>query len=544
MALAPDVVAVFGHRNPDTDSIASAIAYAWLKQQEDPKTPYQAFRLGDINRETAYVLEYFDQDPPPFLPHVYRRVREAMVTDVITAPVDATAYDVGFLMRERGIRSVPLVDEAGRPHGVVTTRTLAEVYIHEAGTFTLAVHPPTVAQVLRTLEGKLLVGDPDRLLAGRPVIAAMTPALMRKHARPGDVVVVANRTDAQRTALECRASALIVSGGIPPRREILEEARRRDVVVILSYHTTATTVRLLRLSLPALAIAERRPLMFRPEEVLNEVSPDLMQDRHGVALVVDDEERLVGILTRHDLLHPRRRRVILVDHSEPAQSVPGLEEADVMEIVDHHRLGGLETRAPLRAFILPVGCTATLVWQRCRELHILPPREIAGLMLAAILSDTMLLRSPTTTPPDREAVTVLAGHVGVDPYAFGRDMYRAKTDISGLSAWALITGDLKPYTFGNQRIAIAQVEVADVNQVLERREEIKAALERLAAEGKYDLAMLLVTDVLAGGSTVVAVGNTRLVERAFNVRLEDGCAYLAGVLSRKKQVVPALAAVT
>ncbi len=543
MALPPDVVAVIGHRNPDTDSIASAMAYAWLKGVEDPDTPYQAFRLGDINRETAFVLSHFDLAPPPLLAHVYRRVREAMVADVITAPVDATSYEVGFLMRERGIRSVPLVDAAERPHGVVTTRTLAELYIHEAGTFTLAVEPPTVAQVLRTLEGTLLVGEPDRRLSGRPVIAAMTPALMRKHLQPGDVVVVANRTDAQRTAVQHGASALIVSGGIRPRRDVLEEARRRNVVVILCHHTTATTMRLLRLSLPALAIAERHPLTFHPDEVLSEVSPDLMQDRHGVALVVDEDERLVGILTRHDLLRPRRRRVILVDHSEPSQSVEGLSEADVLEIVDHHRLGGLETRSPLRVYVLPVGCTATLIWQRCREVNVTPPPAIAGLMMAAILSDTMLLRSPTTTPMDRAALEALKTLAGVDPQAFGVAMYRAKTDLSGLSAWDMVTGDMKPFTLGGHRIAVAQVEVADVEAVMARREEIVAALEQLCAQGGYDLAMLLVTNVLEEGSVVIAVGNTRLVERAFQVTLQDHWAYLPGILSRKKQVVPALAAV-
>lgn len=542
MGIAPEVVAVVGHRNPDTDSIASAVAYAWLKAREDPNTPYQAFRLGEVNRETAFVLEYFDHPTPPYLPHVYQRVWEAMVTEVITAPVDATSYEVGYLMREHGIRSVPLVDEAGRPHGVVTTRTLAELYIHEAGTFTLAVEPPTVAQVLRTLQGTLLVGDPQRLLSGRPVIAAMTPALMRKHLRPGDVVVVANRTDAQRTALACGASALIVSGGIRPRREVLEEAERRDAVVILTHHTTATTMRLLRLSLPALGIAERHPLTFHPEEVLSEVAPDLMQDRHGVALVVDDAERLVGILTRHDLLKPRRRRVILVDHSEPPQSVEGLEEADVLEIVDHHRLGGLETRSPLRVMVMPVGATATLVWRRYQEVGVQPPPGIAGLMLAAILSDTMLLRSPTTTAADREAVTALAAIAGVEPEPFGVEMYRAKTDISGLTAWDRVTGDLKPYVFGGQRIAVGQVEVADVTPVRERLPEIVAALERLQAERGFDLAMLLVTNALEEGSGLVATGNVRLVERAFNVRLEDHWAYLPGVVSRKKQVVPALAA--
>lgn len=534
------IIAIVGHRNPDTDSIASPLAYAWLKSREEPDEVFRAFRLGPINRETQFVLDYFGVEEPPYLDHVYRRVREAMVTDVITAPVDATSYEVGFLMRERGIRSVPLVDEEGRPFGVVTTRTLAELYIHEAGTFSFAAEPPTVAQVVRTLEGTLLVGHPDFRLTGRPVIGAMTPALMRKYLQPGDVVIVANRRDAQRTAIEKKAGALIVSGGIRPHRSILEEARRQGIVVILSPHTTATTMRLVRLSLPAIAMAERHPLTFGPNELLGEITSDLMQDRHGVALAVENE-RLVGILTRHDLLRPRRRRVILIDHSEPQQAVPGIEEADILEIIDHHRLGGLETQAPLRVLVLPVGCSATLVLQRYQEARITPPRHMAGLMLAAILSDTMLLRSPTTTDMDRRAVEFLAPIAGVDAQAFGAEMYRAKTDISDLSAWEIVTGDMKPYVFNGVSMAIAQVEVAGRDQVIARVDEFREALRRLADQGKYDLAMLLVTDVLAEGSTVIAVGNTRVVERAFGITLENGVAWLPGVLSRKKQVVPALA---
>lgn len=543
MSIPTDIIAIIGHQNPDTDSIASPIAYAWLKAREEPDREFRAFRLGDINRETAFVLNRLGIPEPPLLEHVRRRVREAMVHDVITAGVDATSYEVGVLMRREGIRSIPLVDEEAHPHGVVTTRTLAELYIHEAGTFSFAVEPPTVAQVVRTLEGVLLVGKPDTHLAGRPVIGAMTPALMRKHIRPGDVVIVANRGDAQRTALEGGASALIVSGGIRPRRHILEEAKRRNIVVILSPHTTATTMRLVRLSLPAIAMAERHPLTFSPDELLSEITPDLMQDKHGVALVVNREERLVGILTRHDLLHPRRRRVILIDHSEPQQTVPGIEEAEILEILDHHRLGGMETHAPLRVYVLPVGSSATLVFRRYREVGIEPPREMAGLMLAAILSDTMLLRSPTTTPEDKAAVRDLETLSGLKTRAFGVAMYKAKTDISGLSAWEIVTGDLKPYTFGGQNIAIAQVEVADRDQLLSRLKEIRQALERLRDQGPYDLALLLVTDVLSEGSTVIATGNTRLVERAFGISLREGHAWLPGVLSRKKQVVPALAGV-
>ncbi len=536
-----DIVAVVGHRSPDTDSIASPIAYAWLKGREEPDEVFRAFRLGDLNRETRFVLDYFNVPAPPYLPHVYQRIREAMVWEVVSAPQDATSYEVGFLMREKGVRSVPLVDAENRPVGLVTTRTLAELYIHEAGTFTFAEEPPTVAQVVRTLGGKLLVGTPHTRLSGRPVVAAMTPSLMRKFMQPGDVVIVANRLDAQRTSLELGASALIVSGGIRPRRIILETAKRQGTVVILSPHSTASTLRLVRLSLPAIAMAEKHPLTFSPEEILSEIVPDMMQDRHGVALVVDEESRLLGILTRHDLLHPKRRRVILVDHSEPNQAVPGVEQADILEILDHHHLGGLETRAPLRVWVQPVGSSATLVFHRYGEVGIRPPSEMAGLMLAAILSDTMLLRSPTTTTWDKEAVRELERLAGVRWQEFGVEMYRAKTDISGLSAWDVITGDLKVYTFGRTRLAIGQVEVANRDQVLQRLEEFRSALQRLQEQGRYDVALLLVTDVLAEGSLVLAVGYTRLVERAFGVSLKDGYAWLPGVLSRKKQVVPALA---
>jgi manganese-dependent inorganic pyrophosphatase len=259
-----------------------------------------------------------------------------------------------------------------------------------------------------------------------------------------------------------------------------------------------------------------------------------------MALVNDDEGKLVGIISKGDILARRRNRVILMDHSERSQSADGIDRADILEIIDHHRLGGLETSGPIYALIAPVGSTSTLVLRRYREMGVEPPREIAGLLVAAILSDTMLLKSPTTTEEDARAVVRLGEILGEDPLAFGRRMYDAKVDVAGSSPADIVANDLKLFTFGSATVAIAQLEVADKDAVLRRKGELLEAMRQVQEEKDYDLLLLMVTDILEEGTELLSVGKTRLIERAFDVHLTDHSCYLPGVLSRKKQVVPPL----
>ncbi len=539
--LKEDAIYVVGHQNPDTDSIASAISYAYFKNLTDGELSYQAVRLGEPNHETAFVLRYFGLPLPPLIRHVYRRVADAMVKDVVVAATDSTVYEVGALMISHKLRDIPLVDEEGRLAGLVTERKIARSYLEEFREFTLEDHPPKVADVVRTMDASLVVGNMDDLLRGRPMIGAMSPEKMRRYLSEGDVLITGDREEAQEVGIEIGVSCIIVTGGTPPSDRILRLARERGVVVIVTPYNTYVAGRLLRLSSPAVRMMEKKPLTVSRDVVLRDFMDELMRDHNGIAVVVDEERKVEGVITRHDLIDPPKRKVILVDHSEKTQAVAGIEEAEILEIVDHHRLGGLETGQPITAYVRPVGCTNTIIWDLYKSNEVYPSRPVAGAMLAAILSDTMLLKSPTTTKYDRQAVKEIADFLGMDYMQFGIQMYTEKTNINHLSPREILTMDLKESHFPRGTVAVAQIEVADKSIVLSRKKEILEEMERISRERGYDLFLLMVTDVLEEGTEMLAVGQIRLAENAFRVTFRENSAYMPGVMSRKKQVMPFLA---
>jgi len=386
------------------------------------------------------------------------------------------------------------------------------------------------------------VGEPATLVEGNILIGAMSPESMVGYISKGDLVILGDRENAQEAALRCDISCLILTGNFAPSPHIQQLAGERGAAIIIAPHDTFSTARLINLSTSALELLEKDVLMVTPDTLVREIELALVESPAAIALVNDtDDNRLIGVLTKSDLVTKRRRRVILVDHSERSLSVAGVEQAEILEIVDHHRLGGVETMEPLLAVIAPVGSTATLVLRRYHQLGLVPPREIAGLMVAAILSDTMLLKSPTTTPEDVAAVEHLGKVLGEDPLAFGVRMYDAKFDIAALSPEEIAANDLKTSVLGSTKVGISQVEVGDATRVLGRKGEILAAMAELQTRQGFDLLMLMITDILREGTELLALGDTRMVEKAFGVSLRDHGTYLPGVLSRKKQMVPAIA---
>ena len=530
---------IFGHKNPDTDSICSALAYAHLKNtQAEGHVPA---RLGDLNRETQFVLSTFNVPEPIFLPHIFVRVEDVMATEVVSAPATCTVHDVGQLMNDHKIHAVPIVDEVGRVQGVVTEHTLARNYLKELHVQGLRDNATALGKIAATLNGRLVVGDPAIQVRGNVVIGAMSPEAMVGYIAPGDLVALGNRENAQEAALRCRISCLIITGNFDPSPEIQQLAREQGAAIIVSPHDTFATARLINLSVSALQMLDSEVLTVTPDALIREIGPELVNSRSAIALVNDVEGHLIGVFTKSDLVTRRRRQVILVDHSERSQSVDGIEHAAILEILDHHRLGGLQTAEPILALIAPVGCTATLVLRRYHEIGLEPSPEIAGLMVGAILSDTMLLKSPTTTPEDVSAVEYLGWVMGEEPLAFGRRMYNAKFDLTALSPETIATSDLKTFVFGSATVGIGQVEVADKELVLERKLEILEAMSRFQTQHSFDLMLLMVSDILLEGTELLAVGHTRLVEKAFGAPLKEQALYLPGVLSRKKQVVPPIA---
>lgn len=533
-------VFVFGHRNPDNDSICSAVAYAHLKNVTDPDEVYVPARLGPVPPETEWVFERFGVDLPEEIPHVRTRVRDAMSADVVSIGVGKNLRSAGALMRERGVRALPVVDDEGVVRGLLNQSTLAELYIGETEMLGFEKLPVTVGELAEALGGTVLCGEPGTLLTGHVLIGAMEPGTMVSYIRPGDTLIVGDRVRTQPLAIEAGAACIIVTGGSVPEETVVDLARSHGAAMVTSPHDTYATARLVNLAHAVGDVMDTTPLLVDPDALLAEVAEDLIESAHREALVVDQDARLIGILTRSNLARGSRKRVILLDHNEVSQSAPGVEEAAVMEIVDHHRVGDIQTVSPILFLNLPVGSTATIVAERYRDLGVLPPASIAGILLSAVLSDTVLLKSPTTTTLDREVAERLAAQIDTDVTDLGLEMFRARSARSGFSAGDAVSRDIKEYRVGDVAIGVAQVETVDAEEYRDRSAELSEALEAFRVERGLDLAMLLVTDVVKEGSEVFAAGKRRIAERALGIDLAGGSAWMDGVLSRKKQVAARL----
>lgn len=531
-------VLVFGHTNPDNDSICSAIAYAHLKNLTDPSGAYVPARLGPVPPETSWVLSRFRVEVPVLIPHVWVRVSDVMTTDVLTVSPDDTLHRVGTLLSERGVRALPVVED-GRVCGLVTVQALASRYVEvvEAGGF--AGRPVKVGRLVEALEGTLRAGSPETELSGEVIVGAMEPETMAARIRTGDTVVLGDRRRSQPLAISSGASCLVVTGGSEPAPGVIEAAEAAGCAVIITAHGTYGAARLMDLAHAVSEIMETEVLSLEPDALLSDAADELFASPLREAPVVDDG-RLVGLLTRSNIARAGRRRVILVDHNEVAQSADGVEEAAVVEIVDHHRIGDIQTAGPILFLGTPVGATATIVATRYRELEVDPSHAMAGIMLAAVLTDTVLLKSPTTTDADREVVDWLAGIVDVDPVEFAMEIFKARASGQDFSPEAAVTRDLKEYRVRDAIVGIGQIETVDADEVLEHRAELVDYMQGLARSRGYDTLALMVTDVVREGSELVVVGRTRPLEKAFGVSFETGSAWFDGMLSRKKQVAPRL----
>ncbi len=530
------VIYVTGHRNPDTDSIASAIGYAELMRRLDPRNAYVPVRLGDVNTQTRWVLRRAGADEPELLPHVLLRVQDVMREQFPLAEHTEPVREVGRVMAREDLDLVPIVED-GVLAGVMTERALARRYIRESREASQLDAPTKVSAIVSVLEGELVAGS-DNEVSGQVWVMAMDVGSLPSEIGQGDVVVVGNRPDAQRAALDLRVGLLVTSNGTRPDAEALEIAREKGIPVVSSPLDSYVTGRMITLSAPCRALMDPEPLTVRADELLSDIADDVKDIHYRAAVAVDSRRHPIGLITRGDLVNPDPRRVLLVDHAEAAQSVPGVEQAEIVEILDHHHIGSIETTVPVRATFDPVGSTATLVIERFRQNGMEPSRATATLLLAAVLSDTVILNSPTVTERDRAAVEYLERVLALDALEFGREMFTETSDLSSVPADQIVTRDAKVYDAGaGHTVTIAQVET--VGQRLgERREELLDAMRAARDRRGHSLYALMVTDILAKDTELFVDGDTAPLEQAFGKEVRDGVIDLPGVMSRKKQVAP------
>jgi manganese-dependent inorganic pyrophosphatase len=536
------VIYVTGHRNPDTDSIAAAIGYAELKRRLDPRNEYVPVRLGECNDQTRWVLERSGADEPALLPHVMLRVRDVMREQFPHAEHTVPVREVGLIMARDEVDLVPVVADDGELAGVMTERQLARRYVRESREASRLDAPTAVGTIAGVLEGELLAGEPDREVTGRVWVLAMATESLPLGFSAGDVVVVGNRPDAQRIAIEVGVALLVTSNASEPSPEVLELARERGTAIVVSPLDSYVTSRMITLSAPCRALMDREPLAVRPDDLVADVSEMIGEVDYRAAVVVDSGGHPVGLVTRSDLINPQPRQVLLVDHAEEAQSVIGVEQAEIVEILDHHHIGSIETRVPVRATFDPVGSTATLVIERFRQNGMEPTTPAATMLLGAVLSDTVILNSPTTTDRDRAVIAYLEQVLEVEAEAFGREMFERTSNLSSVPVEEIVGRDAKEYEAGAHTIKIAQVETVG-EDLHDREADVLKALDEVRRREGHALVALMVTDIIAKGTRLYLSGADRFaVERAFGRHANDGVVELPGVMSRKKQVAPRLLA--
>jgi len=536
---------VIGHRNPDTDSICSALAYAELCRLQG-KIGVRPARAGNLNRQTEFVLEFLAQEPPALLADVFHRVRDAMVTEPITIGEEASLVEAMQLMRRRDIRLLPVVDHDRRPRGAMVLKRLPEnVLLPEEGERIRQVLTSlqSISSCLKAREVNLV--EPVRVETLELFVGAMAAHTFRgilENAEPGRAVVLTgDRGKVQKTAVELGVRLLIVTGGHAVSEEIRKAAEARGVSLLISPYDTATTALLTRLSTPVAHLAATDLPKVSPDDRLTSLGGTLARGGAPGVLVLDGEGRICGVATKTNLLQPSAVKLILVDHNELSQAVPGADQVDILEIIDHHRLGNFHTEKPIRFINQPLGSTCSVVASLFQEANLQPDPKTAGLMLAGLLSDTVLLKSPTTTGLDRQLADWLARLAGLEAEEFGREMFKSGSALAEYpSTRDLLLADFKEYETGRRKFGIGQVEVVSYAEFHERMGDCAQELEALRRDRSLDMTGLLVTDIVEQNSQLLTVGDPVLVSRIGYPLLGEGLYELKNVLSRKKQLLPHL----
>lgn len=539
----PTPLYVLGHKNPDSDSICAAVGYTALLHAQGQSNAVAA-RQGALRPETAYVLEHFGVAAPRLVTDVRPRVADVMTSPAVSVHQETSLYEVGQLLEQHGIRAVPVVDDEGRLCGVTVVEDFAHSFISGLTPETMDRVTINIENVRKTLDGRILVSAPERMVNDRVMVGAMRIDSMLARIARDILLVIGDRTDAQRAAIEFGVGALVVTGDLPVEEEILQLAREHHVTVMSVAHHTYTTVRLIQLSTAVRHIMRREVATCQPDDLAEEVLETLRAGQVRALVVVDAERKVVGMISRSNLLRAARPQLVLVDHNERSQSVTGIEEADVIGVIDHHRVSDFQTRTPPFMRIEPVGACSTIVAKLFAEAHIPVPPPVAGVLLAGILSDTLLFHGPTTTQEDRDVAAALASRAGVEIEELGAAILRRASDVTNRSADELLMTDFKEFVVEGARFGIGTIETASGADVLARRDELLAAMETLHERGNYTSVIFGIIDIVQVQTILLVVGHPEAVAATFEMPLVDGALlYLPAILSRKKHIVPLLGAV-
>ena len=536
-------VYVVGHKNPDTDSICSAIAYANLKNKITDTEDYVAYRAGKLNEETQYVLKRCEVTTPPLLQDVSAQISEVAIRETESVKSSITIKNAWDMMQEIGVVTLPVVKNK-KMEGIITITDIATSYMEVQDTHVLATSETTFKQVAETLGGKIICGaDKNAPVTGKVIMSVATPEVLEESIETGDVVILGNRYETQLCAIEMGAGCIIVCEDAQVSVSITKMAQDNGCTIICTPYDALTVSRLIFQSVPIGYMMKKENLIcFKLTDFVDDVRKVMAEKRHRDFPVLDSHNNYVGMISRRNLLGAQKKKVVLVDHNEAKQAVMGVQGAEIMEIVDHHRLGSIETMSPVFFYNQPVGCTSTIIYEMYVDHGIEIEPQIAMLMCAAIISDTLLFRSPTCTPKDTKAAKKLAKIAGIDINTFAHEMFFAGSNLSEKTAKELFTRDYKKFSMGDVTFGIGQVSCMDSQELSQVKKKILAYMKEQYASSGVDMLFFMLTDMMMPGTEMLCVGDgaQELVENALGVTGNDGVVLLPGVVSRKKQIVPDL----
>ena len=541
-----DLVYVSGHRNPDTDSICSAIAYSYLLNATN-KYNAVPVRLGEINRETEYVLKRFGVEHPVLLKTVKQKVEDLNYDKVTVFSKDLTLKTAWFLLKQQNLKSAPILDEHGQLLGLLSTSNIIEGYMDQWDSEVLKKAKTPVENVIDTLEANVIyLNESLKVVEGDIHIAAMSGSEAKKRIHENDVVIVGgDRSDDLEELISVKPSLIVLTGSLTADENVVKKCEEQGISIISTPFNTYQTSQQIVEAIPVEYVMIKGDIKtFSTDDTLDYMKEVMSETRYRGYPVIDLNNRCVGSISRFALLKGLRKKVILVDHNERGQSIPGIEEADILEIVDHHRVADIQTVGPLLFRGEPLGSTATIVTKIFDELDVEMPSHIAGLLLGAVVSDTLLFKSPTCTPVDTKIAKKLAEIAGVDIQEFAMEMFKAGTSLVGKTVDEIFNQDFKKFSFDNLQVGVAQVNSMDIEGFLPYKKDMLDYMNKFAEDNNLEFTLLLLTDIINANSEIFVGGpRPELVEKAFNVQLTECQGTLVGVISRKKQVVPAITAV-
>ena len=532
---------VVGHKNPDTDSICAAIAYANLKNQTDGNR-YEAKRAGELNEETKYVLDTFGVKSPGLITDVGAQVKDIEIRKTPGVSGKISLKRAWEMMKEKNVVTLPVTDKENNLEGLIITGDIATSYMDVYDNSILSRAKTQYQNIVDTLDGTMLCGNEHAyFMKGKVVVGSANPETMEQFLEDDDLVIMGNRYDAQICALESNASCIVIAGSPQVPKTIVKMAEEKHCVLITTDYDTYTAARLINQSMPIKFFMRREQLVtFETEEYIDEVREIMSKEKHRDFPVLDEDGKYIGMISRRNLLNMKKKQLILVDHNEKTQAVDGIGGADILEIIDHHRIGSLETMSPVFFRNQPLGCTATIIYQMYQEQKVAIDKKVAGLLCSAILSDTLMYRSPTCTPLDKAVAEELAQIADINIEEHAKAMFQAGSDFGSKTPEEIFYQDFKTFSQDGVEFGVGQLSAMTQEELEQVRDKLLPYLRDVLVERKIEMVFVMLTNIIEETTYLICAGEKAddLVEKAYHVHKEGDYHVLKGVVSRKKQLIP------